>query len=204
MKLASQTGHPAHTHFIGAWNAISYRYKAVAEYDQQLTASIVTHGPGAGDPNRYEQERDLFEFFSSGVSVFDAFCFGAFAIGAFASPTHFPLNTDSDERKVNWKSLLQAYNESFATDPITLVLHTVKADAALKAIRRVRDILTHRSSPARQFSLLIGSPTKSTARIHKLNLTLDQNTTSLHRKEIARLLSDGLSGMRTFVEAKII
>ena len=124
-KLTPHSVHSAHTHFISAWSAISYRYKAVAEHDQQFTASIGTHGPGAGGPIRYEQERDLFEFFSSGVSVFDAFCFGAFAIGALTGSTDFPIITEKDQRNVNWKNLLEAYIKSFASHPIVSVLDGV-------------------------------------------------------------------------------
>jgi hypothetical protein len=61
---------------IGAMHAMSYRFKTLAEYDDRFTASIKAHGTGPAQPIRYEQERDLFGFFSNAFSVFDTFCFG--------------------------------------------------------------------------------------------------------------------------------
>jgi hypothetical protein len=71
----------------------------------------------------------------------------------------------------------------------------------LNALRDARNILMHRAVPPRQFSVAIG-PMEAVSTINQLNLTLDQNTTNLRRKEIDRLLSLGLSGMRTFVDAR--
>jgi hypothetical protein len=202
-KITPRSSHSAHTRFVGAWNAISYRYKAVTECEVQFTASIVRDGPGPGQPIRYEQERDLFNFFSSGVSVFDAFCFGAFAIGAHTGSTYFQLVTDTDERKVNWKRLIDAYTKSFANDPITPLLNSIDADGALAALRDARNILMHRAVPPRQIGVSIGSvAVEPVSTIDRLNLTLDQNTTKSLRKEIVRLLSLGLSGMRAFVDAR--
>jgi hypothetical protein len=200
-KINPRSSHSAHIHFVGAWSAISYRYRAVTEYEAQFTASIVRDGPGPGQPIRYEQERDLFNFFSSGVSVFDAFCFGAFSIGAHTGSTDFQLVTERDQRKVNWKRLIDAYTKSFANDPITPLLNSIDTDGALNALRVARSILMHRAVPPRQFRVAIG-PMEPVSTINQLNLTLDQNTTTLRRKEIDRLLSLGLSGMRTFVDAR--
>ena len=124
-KITPRSSHSAHTRFVGAWNAISYRCKAVTEYDIQFTASIIRAGPAPGQPICYEQDRDLFNFFSSGVSVLDAFCFGAFAIGAHTGSTDFQLVTESDERKVLWSRLLDFYTKSFGNDPITPLLNTI-------------------------------------------------------------------------------
>jgi hypothetical protein len=64
---------PAHPQFIGAWSAVSHRYKALAHYDEVFTRTIETHGPGPAYEVRYEQERDLFGFASNAYSVFEAF-----------------------------------------------------------------------------------------------------------------------------------
>jgi hypothetical protein len=119
--------------------------------------------------------------------------------------TDFPLNTDKDERRVDWKSLLKAYSnyKSFTADPVTSVLDKVDKDAELATTRDVRNILTHRAAPPRQFGIATGpSQVTPTSRITRVNLTLDKNTTASCRKEIARLLLLGLSGIRTFVDTK--
>jgi hypothetical protein len=203
-KLAANDKNPAHKNFVGAWSAISYRYMAVAEYDQQLTASLSTQ-PGAGNPIRYQQERDLFGFFSSGLSVFDAFCFGSFAIGAITGSTDFPFATEKDERNVNWKSLIAAYTKSFGADPIVPVLVGIDRNPVIERLRYNRNILTHRATYPRQHNLAVGSSTttSATARIDRLQLTLDKNTTGPWRDEFKDLLAGGMAGIRAFVDAKL-
>jgi hypothetical protein len=203
-KMTAHRSHQANAHFVAAWSALSYRYLAVTEYDDWFTASIVKHGSGPGHPIRYQQERDLFNFFSNGVSVLDAFCFGTYAIGTHTGSSNFKLANDSDERKVNWRRLISAYTKSFIGDPVISALTAIDTDKSLVAIRDARNILMHRAAPPRQIGVSMGpSAVPSNSTINRLNLTLDRNTTASLRREIVRLLSLGLDAMRTFVQAKL-
>ncbi len=98
---------------IGAMRAIAYRFVALAEYDGRFTASVKAHGPAPDPQTRYEQERDLFGFFSNGYAVFETFCFLLFAIGALTGEGNFPLATDSDERNVKWSTMKKGYEDGF-------------------------------------------------------------------------------------------
>jgi hypothetical protein len=84
-----------HAYIRDALNAIAYRFTALAEYDERLRSLI--NAPD-GQPFRYMQERDLFGFYSNAHSVFDAFCFALFAVGALIDPGNFPLASEADER----------------------------------------------------------------------------------------------------------
>jgi hypothetical protein len=88
-------------------------------YDKSFRSSITAHGTG-GQPFRYKQERDLFGFFSNAHSVFDAFCFALFAIGALRDSANFPLATDPDERNVTWSKMLRAYGKAFPSERRTM------------------------------------------------------------------------------------
>ena len=101
---------------FGALNAIAYRFMALVEYDESFTASFNAHGTDAGQPFRYEQERDLFGFFSNGFSVFEALCFALFALGALTDPVNFPLAIEKAERAVRWDKMQQAYRKAFPAD----------------------------------------------------------------------------------------
>jgi hypothetical protein len=150
----------------------------MAEYDTRLTASIRTHGTGPGQPFRYEQERDLFGFFSNGFSVFEAFCFALFAVGALTGSAEFPLATDADERRVEWNSMKQAYGRAFPGDPILSVLKTIANDTAFKKFRDDRGILTHRAVPPRTFNVTAGPSTvPESTTIERLNMPFDTETT---------------------------
>ena len=56
-----------HKFFGGAWNAIAFRFLAVTDYEENLRVSFTEHGTNTAPHIRYQQERDLFGFFSSGV-----------------------------------------------------------------------------------------------------------------------------------------
>ena len=184
---------------IGAMHAISYRFVALAEYDTRFTASITTHGPGPELRTRYEQERDLFGFFSNAFSIFDTFCFALFAIGALTGESSFPLAVVADERKVNWMRVKAAYQAAFPTERITTVIVAMEADPVFVAIRETRNMFTHRATPPRQYVLGASSST----RIARVNVLVDDRTTSTRRQEVARLLRDGLQAAETFVPARL-
>ena len=184
---------------FGALNAIAYRFHALAEYDRSFTASINAHGTDFGQPSRYEQERDLFGFFSNVNSVFDAFCFALFAVGALIQPADFPL---ADEWKVNCGRTREAYRKAFPADPILSVLENMAKDTALIELRTIRNILTHRGVGGRALMATTGPPASSD-RIPRLNIPLDVTTTSTRRSQVAGLLCFGLEAARKFVESRV-
>jgi hypothetical protein len=181
-----------------AQNAISYRFKALAEYDQSFTASFNAHRDG--QPFRYHQERDLFGFFSNGYSVFEAFCFALFAVGTLKNPAHFPLTCGKHEQAVRWNKMQQHYLKAFPGDPILNVLKTIADDAAFKELGNIRNILTHRAVGARQLSAGTGPSPAPPDNIPRLNnLLLDAGTTSTRRSHVARLLGSGLEAAHKFI-----
>jgi hypothetical protein len=184
---------------FGALNAITYRFHALAEYDRRFTASINAQGTDFGQPSRYEQERDLFGFFSNATSIFDAFCFALFAVGALIQPADFPLATDEDEWKVNWGRTREAYRRAFPADPILSVLENMAKDTALIKLRTIRNILTHRGVGGRALMATTGP----SDRIPRLNISLDVRTTSTPRSQVAGLLCFGLEAAHTFVESRV-
>jgi hypothetical protein len=200
-KLGSTYGQRAEyrVFIIGALNAIAYRFTALAEYDKSFRSSITAHGTGPGQPFRYMQERDLFGFFSNAHSVFDAFCFALFAIGALRDSANFPLATDPNERNVTWSKMLRAYGKAFPSDPILSELEKIWNDT--EELRDIRNILTHRAVGARSFGVSVGPSTvPETTTIDRLNISLDATTTSSRRRDVAKLLLLGLDATSKFVE----
>ena len=200
-KLAPHTGHDAYPKLVGALAAIAIRFKALAEYDQQFTASIKAHGDGPGQPWRYEQDRDLFGFFSNGISIFDAFCFALFSIGALKGSPEFPLKTE-DERKVDCRTMRKAYGAAFPGDPLLNVLEQIEKQ--MEDFRVIRNILTHRAVPSRTFKVSSGSSGPDSAWFPRLlNLQIDAETTSSQRSQLANLLRSGFDATVIFVNARL-
>jgi len=83
-------------HFAGAWSAVSYRYVAMTEHGESFTKSIAPQRSDLSPRDRYEQGRELFDFFSNGFSIFEATFYGLFAVGAILVPAQFPLSTPKE------------------------------------------------------------------------------------------------------------
>src|SRR5437879_4481873 len=98
--LQLHSAEPVHPQFIGAWMAISYRFKAMASYDESFTANL-SKGPARTIEVRFEEERDLFGFAGNAYSVFDCFFYAMFAWGALMDSSTFVLSGPDDERKVS-------------------------------------------------------------------------------------------------------
>src|SRR6266511_3942555 len=139
---------------MDALNAIAYRFTAIAEYHESIRSLI--NAPNC-QPFRYMQERDLFGFYSNAHSVFDAFCFALFAVGALIDSGNFPLATEADERNVTWSTMLRAYGKAFPTDPILSELEKIWKDT--EELRDIRNILTHRGVGPRAFGVSTGAST---------------------------------------------
>jgi hypothetical protein len=193
--LIDNHGSASSAYIRDALNAIAYRFTALAEYDESLRSLI--NAPD-GQPFRYMQERDLFGFYSNAHSVFDAFCFALFAVGALIDPGNFPLATEADERNVTWSTMLRAYGKAFPTDPILSELEKIWNDT--EELRGIRNILTHRAVGARDL-MATTDPSAPSDRIPRLNISLDAGTTRTHRSQVAGLLLLGLEAADKFVKA---
>ncbi len=204
-KLAAHKDKRAHPLLTGALHAVPYRFAALAEYDESLRASLKEHGLGPGQPYRYQQERDLFGFFSSGVSALDSFCFAAFAIGALTGSSEFPLATEKHEKRVTWEETIASYSRGFPGDPIIGALKTICDSQDFKEFNLARNVLTHRAVRARSFTLQTSAPSPGTAVITGIGngIELNEKTTPPRREKVAAFLFSGLRAVRHFVDARL-
>jgi hypothetical protein len=198
-----QARFPEHAHarfFGGAWGALAYRFMAMAQYDESFTKSILENGASPGPMLRYEQERDLFGFFSSGCSATDALLFGMFTLGAMLKPVAFALKDKSDERNVNPARCYDAYRRGFIGDPILVALQltTKNGDPNWERFSAIRNVVTHRAAPPRDFS--VGDPSQPDAIMSRVDVDLNKETTSSPRRQVAGLLGKLLAASNSFVQ----
>jgi hypothetical protein len=199
-----QARFPGHAHsrlFGGAWGAVAYRFMAMAQYDQQFTRKFLQNGSGPGPMLRYEQERLLFGFFNSGCSAVDAFFFGMFTLGAMLKPVAFRLRDNSDERNVSPANCCRAYCKAFTEDPIVsaLRLATNNGDSDWEKFSVIRNVLTHRAAPPRDF--FVGDPSQPAAMMSRIDVAVDEETTSSRRRQVAGLLGKLLAASNSFVQS---
>src|SRR5437763_13200806 len=74
-----------------AWNAVAYRFQALADHCDTFTASVNRAGGAPSMSERYVQERELFNFFSNGLAAIESFFYGLYAIASMLDPAKFPM-----------------------------------------------------------------------------------------------------------------
>lgn len=188
--------------FVGAWFAIGYRYRAMADYGKEFTKLIIADGVGPSPEKRYLQERALFGFFGNAFAAFEALFFGLFAIGAMIAPADFPFATAKDRRRVTPATTVAAYRRVFPADPFVNALEALTSDDAFTKLRDIRSVLTHRVVLARQF--YIRPPGSSLPPAEwKIGVALDEKTATTREAEVSCLLTTALAAAELFVRTQL-
>jgi hypothetical protein len=188
--------------FVGAWNAVSYRYLALFDYSDDFEVSIKQYGAAPEASIRYTQERDLFGFFSSAFSVFEAYFFGMFALGATLSASTFPFATPSDRQRVAVGSTITGYKRTWANDPIIAAFEALSQDPIYRGLRDARNVLTHRVAPGRTIYVSFSEDETPTGDWKLLNSPLDERTTKSRRDGVSQLMEMLMNAAQLFVEAR--
>jgi hypothetical protein len=199
---SKQAGHVLYEHYAGAWNALAYRFRASIDSSDVFVASLRVHSAEPKPGERYMQERALFDFFSSGFSVFESTFYGLYAIGAFLAPTIFPLASERDQQQVTPSRTKDAYARAFPGDPILLTFATLFGDPEYQQWREIRNVLTHRTAPGRRIYVSIGTEDAPPTEWKLNNQPLDESIASVGRRELSRLLGQLLTASSRFVESR--
>lgn len=148
----SDTGDCTQTPEWGEWaaacNGIVFRFLALNEHGAALSSSL-DEALAPPMPERYRQERLLFAFFSEGLSCLECCYYGLYFVGALVDAQSFDPRVVP--RSVTPAFVTQKYGARFGGDPLTEAMRGVDQSAEADAWRKVRNVLSHRSSPGRAF-----------------------------------------------------
>jgi hypothetical protein len=194
--------HPLYEHYAGAWNSLAYRYRGAVDSGFLFVSLLDKHGASPPAQERYLQEKALFEYFSSGFSVFESFFYGMYSICAFTDPVKFVLASPKDQQRVSPSSTKQAFDKAFVGDPILSVFNDLFADPEYQRWREIRNILTHRTAPGRRIYVSLGSDDAPPVEWKLNNTPLDASIVSNGSRELSRLLSLLLDGAALFVRSR--
>lgn len=199
----SRSSKAAYDHFVGAWSGLSYRFVAACEYEAALTSTLERSGGGLTTEQRYQQERDLFSFFSNCFSVFESTFYGLFSLGALILPSSFPMTTARDQQQISPTTTAAAMARAFNGDPILGIINSVISDPDYLELREVRNILTHRAAPGRTFFVGIGTDDAIPDQWKLKNISLDAQMAKVKRSALARLVSELMRGIDRFAAARL-
>lgn len=186
----------AYEQFLEAWNAVAFRVLAVRDYEKEFSVSLAKQDRSAAA--RYQQERQLFGFFSNGYSVIDACFYAAFSLGALLKKDAFPIATPKDRQRITPNSTQAAFLKSFPDDVFCSLLAEIATHQALIEWREVRNVLTHRSAPGRRMFVSFSSD-HQLADEWKLNgIVLNKEMAPFRRKQLEEWLVQFIAGLNSF------
>jgi hypothetical protein len=111
---------PQWSEYVTAWCALAYRFCAFEEYDESFTRSITTPGGDAPQPSeRWQQERDLFGFFVTGLSLIEHTCYGLYAIASMLDEPSFPIKTPKDKKNITPPNTAKRFRKTFPKEDIS-------------------------------------------------------------------------------------
>ena len=194
--------------YTGAWIALSYRFKACAEYSESFTESFLNYGASPSDEKeRYHQERDLYGFFVSGYSAIESFCYGLFFIASmldtvkYPIQTKFPVQTEEHRKDISPESTEKKFRAAFSGQDITKALDRSVNDVKYQEWKDRRNMLAHRVKPQRLMSIgssTAGKPNATYGPVRWGEIHLDKDTTDSRRQWLAKTLRDLLSAADAF------
>ncbi len=192
---------PQWIEYVDAWCAVAYRFRACAEYDEAFTQSIQTDD-APPQPERYYQERDLFGFFVTGLSVIESTCYGLYAIASMLDDVYFPIKKAGHKKAISPESTANRFRTTFPTEDLSRALNRMVNSQEYEDWKEVRNILAHRGSPGRSIRRTAGSGGTYGDSLWLNRIPLDSSTTSSRRAWLAGTLQTIFSEADSFTRIK--
>ena len=139
-------------HSDGAWRAVAYRYRACSESNDEFKvlgsgASELSREWGSDEEHNYKLERCVYQFFVSGLSVFESLAYSLYFFGSVQRPAYFPHV--NDPKKVTIEGTSKEFGAAFPHASLTTGLVALLQDVDYKQISTMRNILAHRVAGGR-------------------------------------------------------
>jgi len=177
--------------YMFAWNAVAYRFSALAEHDEKFRSAF----SGTGAKDRYIQERELFGFFVTGLSTIEAFSYGLYFLLSVEHPDSFPVD---NRRAITVKKTTGCLRAALPDEPLTPRLEDLLIDQTFISWEEIRNVLAHRGAPGRNISL--GS-SEDTWKLE--DIPINPDLTKSRREWLAGLLNELFDKTYLFVEKNI-
>ena len=138
--------------FSSGSNGAQWRFRGCVAHDEALQHLFISDSR-----ERYDEERELFDFFMNGMSSIECACYALYMIGGMFNATEFPVSPISKLRDIGPKRVLCKFKSAFSTDEITSFLASSLKSPEYTDSEEKRRILFHRAAPPRQMHVG-GSP----------------------------------------------
>lgn len=193
---AAHAGGQTYANYSGGWSARSYRYVEMLECAERFADYLDVDGPAPPPPERYRQERVLFDFFGAAISCFEASAFANFAMASLGHGAQFPLATAAHERNVSPANLVTRLQAHFQGDQVTTEWINLLQDARYRELHQARNMLTHRTTVSRHHH--VGGPAHGTAVWGLTGETIDRDMLLDRASYVTDLLAQHVPAIEQF------
>ena len=191
-------------HFSGAWNALAYRYKAMIDHGDAFTESLKEYGTAPEPEQRYQQEKNLFDFFNACFSCFESLSYALYIVGYFISPSNFEISTPKHLQSITPKKTKELFEKTFSSEDIVIELNNLSNNPEYQKIREIRNILAHRTAPGRTLYVSTGSENSPATEWKLNNSPLDNSLITNSQKNVSDFLEILLESFDKFIKLKSI
>jgi len=191
------------------WNGVAYRYRALAEYDEKFTASVLLSNSPPPE-ERYRQGKALFGFFVNAVSVVECFFYSAHCMASILDPNEFPVS-ESKDLKFSPTTVASRFDTNFPRDRLSIEMKRCLNESTYNEMKGIRNVLTHRGMPPRAFYR--GGERNGMATIPtnlpvpsdqwRFDLPVDAQTTALRRQWLCGMLKGLIAAADDFCNRKL-
>lgn len=192
------------------WNGLAYRYRAMAEYDEQYTSLMQAFGNSPPPEERYKQGKALFGFSVSAVSAIECFFYSCYWVGAILKPSELPSSAKAVSRLYP-VDIARIFVAVFPEDSFSQQMERCVHEPMHAEMREVRDALSHRGMLPRHFyrggerNGMATMPTnpKDLSNEWQYDLLIDERTTAIRRQWLSGQLKNLTSAAISFCDRRL-
>jgi len=135
--------------FSGGWRSLVYRYLACTKHSDDYINIIKKDRISPSHFLRYEQERELFNFFTNGLSAIETLGYMLYMICSIDNSNDFKVTTKEDLKDIVLNDTVSKLKKFYSVENITKELEKLINYQEYKDWVEVRNVLMHRETPGR-------------------------------------------------------
>lgn len=130
------------TVYASSWNALAYRLRAAAEYNETFVREIAEVASATREMH-YAQEVALFGCLTSALSAIDSFYTAAYCFGSAFAPLYFPFHHEKQLYQTP-TTVVKLYAICFPNDSFHKLLKEVQSSSEYRKLGDYRNVISHR------------------------------------------------------------
>ncbi len=163
--------------FTRGCKSLVYRYLACIKHSDNYIKIIKKDRISPSHFLRYEQERELFNFFTNGLSAIETHGYMIYMICSINNSIDFEVITKEDLKNIILKNTVSKLEKFHSTENITKELEKLTNSQEYKDWIEVRNVLMHRGTPGRKIMLGTGRVVKERSDLWFKEIAIDTQTT---------------------------